>query len=315
MQVVFVEFGFKLPNPQNAGCAFLVHLNFVRFFQGFELGVTPNQGGYFFVQGTNPGFTGIGLDQVANHGDGYAKIVAIQAMSLELLGDQILARNFGFLFQGVTVDFHNFHAVQKGRLYAGQAVGGRYKENLAEIVIQFQVVVKKGVVLFRIQDLQQSRRNIAAKILPDLVDFIQDHDGVGTARFFDALDNTTRHSANIGSAVTADGGLVVDTAQTHADIFPAQGPGNAFAQGSFANPRRSDQKQNRSLHIGLEFEDRQVFQNTVFDFFESVMIRVQDFLSSFEVKAVFGHRVPRQFQQQFDIIQNHTVIRRGRVHP
>ncbi len=133
-------------------------------------------------------------------------------MGLKLFGNQVLARNLGFLFEGVPVDFHNLHAVQEGRLYRGQAVGCCYKEDLAEVVIQFQVVVKESVVLFRIQNFEEGRRNIAPEVLPNLVDFIQDHDRVGTACFFDALNNSTRHGADIGSAMTAYGGLVVDTA-------------------------------------------------------------------------------------------------------
>ncbi len=45
------------------------------------------------------------------------------------------------------------------------------------------------------------------------------------------------------------------------------------------------------------------------------MIGIQDFLGSFEVKAVFGYRIPGQFQQKFDIVQDYAVIGRRRIHP
>jgi len=39
-------------------------------------------------------------------------------------------------------------------------------------------MVSEGVVLLRIQHFEQGRRGIAAKVSPELVDFVEDEDGV-----------------------------------------------------------------------------------------------------------------------------------------
>ena len=50
-------------------------------------------------------------------------------------------------------------------------------------------------------------------VLCYLVDFIENEDGVAGTCLLDVLDDTARHSADVGTAVSANLGLVVQTTE------------------------------------------------------------------------------------------------------
>ena len=71
----------------------------------------------------------------------------------------------------------------------------------------------EGVVLLRVEHFEQGGGRVAVVgHLRHLVDFIKDEHGIARAGLLDALDNTSRHGTDIRTAMTADFGLVVQTA-------------------------------------------------------------------------------------------------------
>ena len=65
-------------------------------------------------------------------------------------------------------------------------------------------MIGKGIVLFRIEDLQQSARGISPEVLTEFVHLVQHENGIPVACPPDLLDDTSGHGADIGSAVPAD---------------------------------------------------------------------------------------------------------------
>ena len=103
-------------------------------------------------------------------------------------------------------------AVQQ-RLGHVKAVGGGDEHHLAEVVVDLQIVVVEGVVLFRIQHLQQGAGRVATPVGAHLVDLVEQEEGVGGLGLFHRLDDLAGHRADVGAAVAADLGLVTHAAE------------------------------------------------------------------------------------------------------
>ena len=101
--------------------------------------------------------------------------------------------------------------------------------------------------------------------------------------------------------------------QRDAHIFATQRPRDRFAQGGLAHARRAVEAQDGGLHVALEFQHRQVLDDAVFDFLQSVVVLVQHFLGVGQVQVVFGQLAPGQIQHEFDVVVLDAVVRRGRV--
>ncbi len=84
------------------------------------------------------------------------------------------------------------------------AIGGGHEQHPRQVKGNIEVMVGKRPIVIRIQDFQERRRRIAAKIAPHLVDFIQhEHRIVGAGRL-DPLNDTTGQSPQIGAPMTAN---------------------------------------------------------------------------------------------------------------
>ena len=68
----------------------------------------------------------------------------------------------------------------------------RDEHHFGQIERHAQIVIGKGVVLFRVEHLQQGGRRVAAKIHPDLVDFVQHEHRIAGAGLFHALNDASR---------------------------------------------------------------------------------------------------------------------------
>ena len=74
-----------------------------------------------------------------------------------------LARNevaFGYLyllFGDVSAHFNQLHTVEQRLRYAAEVVGCSYEEHLREVVVNVEIVVVEGVVLFGVEHFEQCR--------------------------------------------------------------------------------------------------------------------------------------------------------------
>ena len=64
----------------------------------------------------------------------------------------------------------------------------------------------------------------------ELVDLVEHHHRVPCPGAADALDDVAGQRADIGAAVTADLGLVMDAAERDADELPSHGAGDGLAE-------------------------------------------------------------------------------------
>ena len=160
-------------------------------------------------------------------------------MGFELLGDDVLLRDQGFLLLAVPRELKHLHPVEEGRGDRLEHVRRGDEHHLREVEIDVEVVVAKRGVLLGIEHFQERRRGVAAEVGTQLVDLVEHEDGVIGAGFSDPLDDPARHGGDIGAAMPADLGLVVHATQADPHELAAQGLGDALAQRRLARARRA----------------------------------------------------------------------------
>src|SRR6185369_17581779 len=94
-----------------------------------------------------------------------------------------------------------------------QYVGGRNKENFRQVVFDVQVMILEHVVLFRIQNFQQGRARVAAKVCSQLIDFVEQQHWINRAGLLHHLNDLSGQSSDIGAPVTANFSFVTNAAQ------------------------------------------------------------------------------------------------------
>ncbi len=193
--------------------------------------------------------------------------VRLEAMGLQLPGQQIVVGDLDLFLLRVAEKLQDLHAVPEGGRNRIQHVGGGDEHHLGQVEADLEIMIGERGILLRVQDLEEGGSGIAAKIGADLVDFVQDKDGVVAAGPADALDDAAGHGPDVGPAVAADFGFIPHPAQGEADKLAPQGPGDGFTQGGFAGTRRADKTQDGTFHIRFQFAHRQKFQDAFLHLF------------------------------------------------
>ena len=101
-------------------------------------------------------------------------------------------------------------------------VGGGDEQHLGQVERHVEVVVREGVVLLRVEHLEQRRGGVAAEVGAELVHLVEHEDRVLALGAAQALDDLARQRADVGAAVAADLGLVAHAAQADAVELAAQ---------------------------------------------------------------------------------------------
>ena len=104
------------------------------------------------------------------------------------------------------------------------------EQHLGQVEGQVDVVVLEGVVLLRVQHLEQGRRRVAAEVRAQLVHLVEHEHRVLALRAAQALDDLAGQGADVGAAVAADLRLVAHAAQADAVELAAHGGGDRPAQ-------------------------------------------------------------------------------------
>ena len=106
-----------------------------------------------------------------------------------------------------------------------------------------------------------------------------------------------------------DLGIVAHTAQRHTHKLSAHGAGDAATQAGLAHAGRSNEEQDAAFFI-FEFQNRQVLQNALFDFFEAIVVLIQNAARLLQVDLGFGLHTPRQGDQQVQVVANNMAFGR-----
>ncbi len=181
-------------------------------------------------------------------------------------------------------------------------VGGGDEQDLRQVVVDVEVVILEGGVLLRIEDFEQGRGRIAAEVRRHLVDFVEQEDGVLGARALHVLDDLARQGADVGAAMAANLGFVAHATQRKADKLAAGGLGDGHAQRGFAHARRSGEAEDRALGVLDQLAHGEEFEDALLDFFEAVVVFVQDLLGVVDGAGFLGALLPRHGEQPVDVI-------------
>ena len=121
-----------------------------------------------------------------------ADFLCFQPVSVELAADQVVARDGKLLLDRVAVELDDLHAVEQRARNGVDHVGRRNEQHVGEVEVHLQVVVAEGVVLGRVQHLEQSRRRVTPPVGADLVDLVQHDHRVHRPRLFERAGDAAR---------------------------------------------------------------------------------------------------------------------------
>ena len=170
-------------------------------------------------------------------------------------------------------------------------------------------MIRKGVVLFGVQNLQKSTGRIPLEALCEFVYLIQDNNRIHRTGTLDALHNPARHSADIGSAVSPDFGFIPDSAQTDPDIFSSQRLRDAFAHAGFSGTGRTHQKEDRAGLAFFQCHDGNLLDNPVLYFLQTVMIPIQNFSGIGQIGNRSRIQLPFQAGHEIKIVLQNAALR------
>ena len=225
----------RLPDPSR------LNDNLLRRFAFGDVGRQPPEDARDLpLQVAHARLTRVLADDQAQRGAGEGDFVGRQAVRRQLLGHQETLRDLDLFELGVAGQLQHLHAVAQRGWHGIQGVGGRDEHDPGEVERYVEVVVAEIFVLLRVEHLQQSRRRVTAPVGTDLVHLVEHENGIIGLRPPDGLDDPARHGADVGAAVAANLGLVVNSAQRSTCELAAHGARDGLSERSLAHARRPD---------------------------------------------------------------------------
>ncbi len=206
---------------------------------------------------------------------------------------------------GVAVERDDLHPVQQGVRDRVRDVGRGQEQHVGEVEVDLEVVVAEGVVLRRVQHLEQRRGRVAPVVRAHLVDLVEQHDRVHRAGLGDGADDAPRQGTDVGAPVPADLGLVAHAAERDAHELPAQGARHRLPQRGLADAGRPDEGEHRSgpaaaddlePALGAPGADGEVLHDPLLDVVEPVVVGVEHLAGAHDVGGVLGAHRPRQLE-------------------
>jgi len=88
------------------------------------------------------------------------------------------------LVLGVSLEADYLHAVEQWLRHV-EGVRRRDEHHVTKIVVELQIMILELAVLLRVEDFEKRGRRIAAEILAELVDLVEQEQRVGRTRFLD----------------------------------------------------------------------------------------------------------------------------------
>src|SRR5665213_837274 len=102
---------------------------------------------------------------------------------------------------GVAVKPDDFHPVEEWSGNGVDHVGRRHEHHARKIEVDLEVVISKGVVLRRVEDLQQRGRRVATKVRTQFVDLVEDDDGIHGAGFSQRTNKASGLGTDVGATM------------------------------------------------------------------------------------------------------------------
>src|SRR5256885_11669666 len=99
--------------------------------------------------------------------------------------------------------------------------------------------------------------------------------------------------------------LVPHSAKTDPHKLAAERVRNRLAETGLADAGRPEETKNRAVTLRIELAHGQIFDQPLFNFFQIVVVAIEDLLRLIEIKIVFAQFVPRQIGDDLDVTDNH----------
>ena len=237
------------------------------------------------------------------------------AVGLHLLGNQVTAGYLHLLLGDVAAHLNQLHAVEQRRGDGGQVVGRGNKHHLREVVVPVEVVVVESHVLLGVEHLQERCARVAVVADAQFVNLVEHEDGVGRLHLRQPLDDASGHGADVGAPVSADLRLIMYTAQRHTHVFALEGPGDGASERGLAHTRRAVEAEDGRLHVVLQLEHGQLFQDAFLHLLHPIVVLVEHLLGIHQVVVVAGIGVPGQGEHRVEVGELHAVVSNLRIHP
>ncbi len=158
-----------------------------------------------------------------------------------------------------------------------QHVGGADKHHFREIVFDVEIMVREAVIQFRIEHFHKRGRRVAAEVGGHFIHFVEDENRIYCAGLLHHLNDLAGQRPDIGTAMAANFGFITHAAERHADKFAAGGMADGHGERGLADAGRPDKAEDGTLGILHQLADGEKLQDALFDFFEAVMLFVEDF--------------------------------------
>ena len=110
-------------------------------------------------------------------------------------------------------------------------------------------MIGEGIILFRIENLEQRCRRITAIVCAELIDFIEHHHRIVYSSPANRLNDAAGHRADIGAAMAAQLCFVAHAAQTQPFEFSSHRARDRTAQRSLADTGSADKTKNWALRV------------------------------------------------------------------
>ncbi len=221
----------------------------------------------------------------------------------------MVAGDGDLLVLGVAVERDKLHAVKQRAGDRVEHVGRGQEDHVGQVQVHVQVVVAERVVLRRVQHLEQRGRRVAPVVRADLVDLVQQHDGVHRPRLADGPDDAAGQRADVGAPVAADLRLVPHAAERDPDELPVHGASDGLTERGLAHARRADQGEHgpgataaddAKALVAPALADGQVLDDALLDVVQAGVVLIQHPARAGDVVGVLGPLVPRDVEDRVE---------------
>src|SRR4030095_8155828 len=175
-------------------------------------------------------------------------------------------------------------------------------------------MIVKCEILLGIEYFEKRARRIAAKIHTQLVDFVENNQRVHCSRLLHHLNDLSRQSADVSATMRPYSRFIANATKTEPNKFASSRLGNRTPEAGLAHAGRPNEAKNRTLGTLDKLSYREELQYSFFDFFQTVMIRVQYFLCGSYVAHLFGLLFPGDREQPVEIIAGNRALGGHRRH-
>mmetsp|Transcript_108233 Transcript_108233/g.231082 ORF Transcript_108233/g.231082 Transcript_108233/m.231082 type:complete len:500 (+) Transcript_108233:594-2093(+) len=191
------------------------------------------------------------------------------------VGHQVILSNAELLLEVVAREADDLHAVEQGPWDRVRDISSAHKKNTAAVHRYVEIVIQEGAVLRGVQEFQQRRCRVALMSTTDLVDLIDEHQGVVRLNLLEALDDFPWHRSDVGPPVALDLCHIVETSDAKAVELAAQGLCNGSADRRLANAGRANEAENLALHGPTQDANRYELQDPLLHIVEPVMVPIE----------------------------------------